>query len=372
MLRGCIFVAVVSLGMLVPSHTSAGLVFNYTLGTELDNLQGTNPTLAADVIAGFEAAGDLWSAILTDNVEINIVINYAALGPGILGSADTDTVTGLYSAVSAALAADATSPADALAVANLTPGAELSFLTNNRAGSVILDDDDSVNNIALDVNRANAKALGLLAAADPGTDASITFSSNFAFDFNASNGISPGTFDFVGIAAHEIGHSLGFVSGVDAVDRYSGAGPNAGVDLNGALPGIGTIDPFRVFSVLDLYRYSGAGVRNLAFGGTPYFSLDGGTTNQGLFSTGRFNGDGRQASHWKDGLGLGIMDPTLASGELGLITARDVLAFDAIGWNLNLSASAVPEPSTLAMLGLGAIGLVSFRRRKTGDKTSAV
>lgn len=83
------------------------------------------------------------------------------------------------------------------------------------------------------------------------------------------------------------------------------------------------IGPYRVFSVLDLYR---RGARNgggldFATGGTgtntPYFSLDGGLTSLGSFATGQLNGDGRQASHWKDNLGSGSWIRRLCTGSLG-------------------------------------------------------
>ena len=65
-----------------------------------------------------------------------------------------------------------------------------------------------------------------------------------------------------------------------------------------------------------------------------------------MFSTGRLNGDGRQASHWKDNLGLGILDPTFAPGELGMVTPLDVRAFDVIGYDLVV----VPEPAAAAFI----------------------
>src|SRR5262249_26172948 len=55
-------------------------------------------------------------------------------------------------------------------------------------------------------------------------------------------------------------------------------------------------------------------------------------TSLGTFSTGQTHGDGRQASHWKDNLALGIMDPTAAPGEQMLITNLDRQAMDVIGW----------------------------------------
>lgn len=57
--------------------------------------------------------------------------------------------------------------------------------------------------------------------------AAITFSSELAFDFDQSDGIGTGLWDFVGIAIHALGHAIGFFSCVDLLDRDSG-GPGQG------------------------------------------------------------------------------------------------------------------------------------------------
>ena len=98
----------------------------------------------------------------------------------------------------------------------------------------------------------------------------VTFSSTFAFDFNPTDGITANTFDFLGVAIHEIGHALGFVSGVDFFDYYgypNGPGRGAlGYDLNDT----------SIFSALDMFRYSAPGTLDFRTGGTKYFSVDGG------------------------------------------------------------------------------------------------
>jgi len=355
----------------VPLSASA-LAFNFTDGPNLAALQTTNPALYNNVVTGFQAAGDLWRAQLGDAVTVNVTINYAALGAGILGSTNNETMGATYSATAAALAADATSADDATAVGSLQPGPTLDFLTNDTSvvpSPVIRDNDGSGNNSTLDIPRGNARALGLLPASDAVSDGAITFSDLFTWDFDRSNGISGGTIDFVGVAAHEIGHLLGFVSGVDIVDWVSDPGPYVPEDTD--------LDIFRVFSVLDLYRYSLASLAedpqpatgallDLAFGDEPFFSIDAGATDLATFATGQYNGDGRQASHWKDSLGLGLMDPTFAYGEFGVISALDIQAFDVIGWDLVVGV--IPEPCTLSLLGIGLV--VARVRRRRGRRAA--
>lgn len=312
-------------------------------------------------IDGFQAAANIWEGLLTDPVTVTINVNYTSLGAGILGSASSTQNTVTYSAFKAALTLDNSSADDALAVANLQAGSATTLYINrtsnnpNGSGSAIpyVDSDGDPNNTTIRLTLANERALGLYAASGGATDASITFSSNFSWDFDPSNGITAGTYDFVGVAAHEIGHSLGFISGVDVLDINS-------PPVNGPFAD----NLFTFVSPLDMFRYSAASVANNALDWTAdsrvkYFSLDAGATSLGTFSTGVNFGDGRQASHWKDSLGLGVMDPTAATGELLAISALDLRAFDAIGWNLNSNTLAVPEPTT-AMLWLVG-GLVMWR-----------
>ncbi|MGB9989333.1 NF038122 family metalloprotease [Pseudoduganella rhizocola] len=330
----------------------ANPVFNFTF----------TPGTSAQARQGFIDAAARWSALLKDNVTIDLTVGFNPLGPGILGQAASAEDFYSYSNFRSALTADITSGHDAKAVAHLAGGSSFDMLINrtsnnpNGPGSATpyLDNNDNANNMTLSITTAEAKALGLaytpqmVGGCTVTCDGFIQFSSNFAFDFNPHDGIDANAYDFVGVAAHEIGHTLGFISGVDILDFNS---PPNGGPYNDA--------EFIYVSGLDMFRYSAQSAAQGVIDWTAddrakYFSLDGGVTVGPEFSTGVTFGDGSQASHWKDDLYIGLMDPTAGQGELLAISLNDQLAMDAIGWDLT---TPVPEPSMLAMLALGLLVL---------------
>ena len=360
---------------------------------------------------GFEIAAAYWASVFTDNITINLNIGFSALATGVLGSTGSSRSLLSMQQTYNALNADRTSTLDNQAVASLRPlgvstsvtgAGAVSAITNNFANgttaangytdlSTRIDNDGSVNNSTTAVTKASAKALGLTTDVNgaainyASSDGSITFSNQFAFDFDPTDGIEANSFDFIGVAIHEIGHALGFVSGVDSYDARTSPGSTT----------LSSLEGFVVVSQLDLFRYSSAGNLDWSTQNTPYFSIDGGQNQlfgDSRFSTGVANGDGRQASHWKDSAAgvpqIGILDPTSGRGQLQEITALDLAAYDAIGYNVNFNVLAnsgyryttaqayrafaptaspvVPEPATWAMMiaGFGLVG-AAMRRRTT-------
>ena len=371
---------------------------------------------------GFQAAANYWSSVFTDDVTINLQVGFGHLGPNILGSTGSNSGEISVSDAYAALGADSKTGIDGRAVAHLTtlgastvgPIGALNVVTNGYADPLTLsgidttttihDNDGGYNNSVLNVNTANLKALGF----DVGNvvDGQVLFSSDFDFDFRPINGISAGAIDFIGVAVHEIGHALGFVSGVDVYDVYGD--PNSPEIGDPSLPpgftyadllksgyfGTADLGQFSIGSMLDLFRYSNAGL-DWSVGADSRFSVDGGAALFGdsNFATGEFNGDGYQASHWKGPGGctnfLGIMNPYICGAINDHVTALDLAAFDAMGWDVNFDVAAnpgysystadigrqfgvVPEPTTWALMigGFGFAGTALRRQRRTGFATA--
>ncbi len=334
-------------------------------------------TAGSDAAKGFQTAANFWSARLTNNATINLNVGFSALGTNILGQTSSTSYVAPVSSVVSAIRAGGNSQLDAIAKTTLGQwsSGSLSMITPGYVNTVtktgatvktsVFDTDGSINNTQLGVTSANAKALGL-GVASGAIDATIKFSSTFGFDFNPTDGISAGKIDFVGVAIHEIGHALGFVSGVDDYDYISaGNGPGAASYANYA------VNNDWWGYALDLFRY-GINSKNLGGAGPKldwkpgdptYFSIDGSTAYKGgYFSTGSYNGDKWQASHWKRTSGkaaIGVLDPAVAYGQQDVVTAEDLAALDAIGWNvdINVVSNASWRMST-AQIGL-ASGLFS-------------
>ncbi|MCE9545500.1 MAG: NF038122 family metalloprotease [Planctomycetia bacterium] len=312
-------------------------------------------TLSANsaALAAFNRAANQWSAIYTDPITITINADLQNMGsPTILGSTNAVVLQADYNTIRNAMVSDAAAEPDDTIVSFLPTAAQFTATlpANFSLGTNIL------------ATKANLKALGFtgLDTSFGVSDATMTFNSGFAFDYDRSNGLTGGTYDFESVAAHEIGHVLGFISSVDTVDQTSS----------------GTISPF----TLDLFRFAEGTAADPATQAqfTTFARLlspnvaanTDDIDNEWRMSTGQSKGDGRQASHWLDiNPPIGIMDPTLASATTVNISNADMRAFDLIGYNLIRNDTVITAPAGPINLGTMIVGYtptVNVTLNKTG------
>ena len=309
-----------------------------------------DPSVTLEQRVGFELAAAIWSTYLTDDIVVSLHIGSSdSLGDGgsAVGGAIPmfhETNYGVYQAYAGADATisggDEPATVDEQALASLQTGNTTDFVIDGQ----VVD-----GNTEILLTSAQAKALGMDEAIalqngttwernlieTDGLDGYILIGSQHPWSYDyARKGLPPkDTLDFLSMAMHEIGHTLGFFSGIDGtldtIELHSGQ------------------TQVEDFSVLDLYRHSlnAASVENpdgavsdLTIGENSYFSIDGGITNLANFSTG-IKGDGYQASHWKRlEKALGVMDPTLAYREQLTLNRLDLQAMDVLGYDIDYAA----------------------------------
>ena len=93
-----------ALGLALSALSAQALTFNLIYNNTID------PT----ALAGFQQAANRWSSIFSDNITVNLTIDFKVLGTGILGSTSTSLFNTSYGSVTSALAADASSVTDAM------------------------------------------------------------------------------------------------------------------------------------------------------------------------------------------------------------------------------------------------------------------
>ena len=301
-----------------------------------------DPSVTLEQRVGFELAAAIWSTYLTDDVTVNLHIGSSdSLGENgqAVGGAIPILHEQNYGVYQQYASNDATSHHDDQALESLQEGNTTDFLVN---GQIVDGNSDIL------LTSAQAKALGMDEALtldngatwdrdlvdDNALDGYILISNSFDwnYDYLRNEEQPEGTLDFLSMALHEIGHQLGFVSGLDGTIDFETlySGENQVAD----------------FTALDLFRSSvdsaqldnpDGSVSDLSLGQNSYFSIDGGQTNLGEFSSGA----DYQASHWKrlkDA--MGIFDPTLAYQERLGIGYLDRQAIDVLGWDVDYSAVA--------------------------------
>lgn len=298
---------------------------------------------AAVVEAAFNTAADKFEAAFANPVTVRIAVSWGSVAGspipvGDVGSSRTNISGGwAYSDVTGMLqAAAAAHPSDR-------------WLTTAAAHLSVIDPTRTDN---FGVPYAEAQALGLLPANLATIAGSIGFRSGTNFDFNPVGGIGAGSYDFQGLAAHEIDEVLGRITGLQA-----GA-------TQFALP-------------FDLFRYTASGVTSFSYSAHAYYSIDGGRSNLGYFN---YSGSGDR-SDWLTLAGsTDIQNAYLSAGKAFNVSATDLTILSALGWGgaaasryggsptgawSTFGAAGAPEPTAwmLAFTGLALVGIAARRRR---------
>lgn len=328
--------------------TEPSTIAPFNLGS-FDIVINAGPTLAgnAAALAAFNRAAVAWEARISDSITVTIAADLGTLGPGILGSTSSVILQGPYTTIRDQMVVDGANEADDSITASLPTA--LQFTATIPAGRSL-----SGNLLG---SKANLKALGFtgLDVTFGVTDATITFSNSFAFDFDNSDGVVG--IDFETVAAHELGHALGFFSIVDSVNAGQNPIPPVTLDLFRFADGTAE-DPTTIPEFTTFPRNLVPGVTAITdeINGSPERQMSTGLTNPSFPGT-----DGRQASHWKDddlsGFFIGLMDPTLASGQFYGPQDSDFRALDLIGYEI---ISLVPESNSV-LVALSLVGLVGWR-----------
>jgi len=259
------------------------MILNITFGTDVANAPPEFKTAVAAVQQFFEAS-------FTNPVTVNIQVDYGHLGHDLLGQSSYGLNTYSFSQITAALTQNSKSADDASAIASLPatdpiPGTHHYVMTP-----------------------AEAKALGLLGATTT-LDGTATFSSTAPFDYDRSDGITAGQYDFQGTVAHEFSEIMG--RELNAIGNEVQTG-----EANG-------------YYLYDLFKFTAEGARSFV-GTTPgYVSFDNGVTNLNDFNSDPDDDFG----DWAQSAGDDSFLAFSGTGVVNAVTPTDLRVMDVLGWD---------------------------------------
>jgi len=269
------------------------MIINFTFDSSVNSAP-------AGFVASLNAVAQYLESQFTNPITINIDVGYGEvdghiLEQGALGESETFLNQYSYSQVRNALIANAVSP-DQISAANSLPASDP---TPGGSGHYW-------------VSTAEAKAIGL-SGASSANDGFVGFAStnqNVKFTYNTTNGgpVASGTYDFFGVAAHEITEVLG---------RALLVGGTIGTTGNSYEP-------------LDLFHYSGPG--KPIFSGTTagYFSPDAGASNLDNFNT----NTGGDFGDWAASAGNDAFLAFSNSGVPNPVSAADLREMNVLGYDI--------------------------------------
>ena len=263
---------------------------------------GLSSTDIANMKAAASYAASQFSNNLTDSINVNIKVT-AVSGRGTLGMSSTSLRSfSSYAALRSAVSSDSKTADDGTAL--------------SAGGSLPSTDPIGSAHMYL-VTRAEAKALNLIPN-DFINDGTFTFGGGFSYTYDPANRAVSGKMDFIGVAMHEFSEIMGRI-------------PLMGENLSGSPD----------YMLMDLFHYTGAGVRGLNNGAGRFFSINNGTTLLKAFNFP--NGNGSDPQDWASGTNDCFNAFANSSVENDL-TPVDLRVMDVIGYDF-ASGSPTPTPT---------------------------
>jgi hypothetical protein len=257
--------------------------------------------VATEIEDAVDYVVNLYDSSFSNPITINIDVGWGevdgqALESNALGESISNTSAYSYSQVVSALTSTADASGDS---AQLAAVSTLSSDSPPTSGTFAIAD-------------AEAQALGLMSTT-PTVDGSVGFDADPSiWSFSPTATPAQDEYYFIGVAEHEISEVMG---------RTSDIGTSADT-----------------YSVMDLFRYSASGVRDLTAGGTgsnstAYFSINGGETNLGTWNNVPRLGD---TGDWKAPDGPTPNDAFNAAFSPGVINAlstNDMTLMNVLGYD---------------------------------------
>jgi hypothetical protein len=285
----------------------------------IDVIFNTSGSLPSGAAAAISLAEALIESTFNDPTTVIVSLSFANMGSGVLGATGSsyvqeswnDSRNGLINGMDG----------DDTIQAFLPSGTTIPVRYNASSATV-------TNENRIYWTRANYKAA---VGSSGGSDASMQYNNQFNWDYNPANGISGSSHSFVDVVIHEVGHAMGFTSGVDFRNN----------DIE----------------ALDIYRFQRSDGGNdydpdttAEFQTTPrladFNNPSGDDVNSDIISAEYRMSDGSpwQASHFREQgncsptTNIGIMDPAFNSGctfiARGYYTEGDTDMFDAMGYDV--------------------------------------
>jgi len=316
-----VLVGLIALPLLFTSSARASMIITPTFTSAFVSDFGSNATAAENA---WKAAAAVFTSNFSDNIHINITVD-AVADTSVFGQSQSSGYLVSYSTLRGDLLADSTTADDATALG---------------AGGSLSSTDPSGGN-AWYIPTAEAKAIGYIPDSLTNVDGTTKFGAGYSYTF--SGPIASGTYDFMGVAEHEITEVMGRLGMKGATTLVNG-------------------HTYTEQTALDAFAFTGANARSLAGGSGNYFSINDGTTLLKLYNDSTSNGlDSRD---WAPGTN-DANDQFSNPGVVNAITNIDLQQLDVIGYDriTTSSTTASPEPASGLLLATALSAGLFLRRR---------